>query len=211
MSQCIRCGKVVVLRPFHPVFQQAEQSGACKGKDEVHYHSDGEGFEIGVVSSGNAFCGVEKFYDSNDGKDAGIFDVDDQVVADLRHNVAQGLGKNDAYHSLYVSHSDSFCSLCLAFVNRKDSAADSFCHVGSGVDRNYKECGEPHGHVNVEQVSTSIIDEHGLYHHRGAAEKLHVTCHNKFENSNQCLFGGGISFVYWNCLDNSNYKANKAP
>ena len=84
----------------------------------------------------------------------------------------------------------ALAALGLAFVNRKDSAADGFCHVGSGVDRYYKKCGEPHRHVNVEQVSTSIIDKHGLYHHRCAAEKLHVACHNKFENSNQCLFDG---------------------
>ena len=56
-----------ILRAFHLVFQQAEQSGAYKSKDKVHYHSDGKGFEISVISSSYAFCCVEKFYNSNNG------------------------------------------------------------------------------------------------------------------------------------------------
>ena len=211
MSQCIRCGKVIILRAFHLVFQQAEQSGAYKSKDKVHYHSDGKGFEISVISSSYAFCCVEKFYNSNNGKNAGILDIDDQVVANLRHDVAQCLWKDYVHHSLYMRHSDCFCSFCLTFVNRKDSASDGFCHVGSGIDRYYEKCRKPHGHVDIEQVSTSVIDKHGLYHHWGAAEKFHVACHNKFEKSNQCLFNGGVPFIYRNCLNNSNYKANKAP
>ena len=65
---------------FHLVFQQAEQSGAYKSKDKVHYHSDGKGFKVSIISSGYAFCCVEKFYNSNNGKNAGILDIDDQVV-----------------------------------------------------------------------------------------------------------------------------------
>ena len=211
MSQCIRGSKVIVLRTFHLAFQKPQQSGAGERKNKVHYHGNGKGFKISIICTCNPFCCVEKLYNSNNGKDAGIFDVDDQVVADLGHNVAQSLRKNYAHHSLHMSHSNGFRSLCLPLINREDSTADCFCHIGSRVNGNYKKCGKPHGHINVKQISTSIINEHGLYHHRGAAEKFHITGHNKFEKSNQCLFNVRISFVHRNCLNNSNYKANKAP
>ena len=171
------------------MFQETKQSGAGKCENEVHYHSNGECLKVGVVSACHAFCGVEKLYDSDDGKYTGIFDVNDQVVADLRHNISQSLWKDYVYHGLHMGHSNGLSSLGLAFVNGKNSAADSFCHVGSGVDGHYEKCGKPHGHVNVKQVGTSIVNEHGLNHHRGSAEKFHVAGHDKFQDSYQDFLG----------------------
>ena len=49
---------------------------------------------------------------------SGIFDVDDQVVADLRNDVSQRLRENDVQHRLKVRHTDCFCTFGLSRIDR---------------------------------------------------------------------------------------------
>ena len=59
----------------------------------------------------------------------GVLDVDDEVVADLGHDVPQGLGKNDAGHGLDMVHTDGLGSLGLSRVDGDDPSPYTFGHI----------------------------------------------------------------------------------
>ena len=93
MSQCIRGSKVIVLRTFHLAFQKPQQSGAGERKNKVHYHGNGKGFKISIICTCNPFCCVEKLYNSNNGKNAGILDIDDEFAIDFRKRCEEQNGE----------------------------------------------------------------------------------------------------------------------
>ena len=71
----------------------------------------------------------------------GYNDINYQVIADLGHDIAQGLGEDDIHHGLYVAHADSLGPLGLAGVNGEDAAADRLSHVGAGIDGDHQKGG----------------------------------------------------------------------
>ena len=144
------------------------------------------------------------------GEDTGILDINDQVVADLGHNVTQGLGKDDIHHCLDVSHSNSLGALCLSLVDREDSASHRLCHIRAGIDGDDQDGGEPHGHIDLEQIGTSEIDKHGLRHHGGPAEKFHITCHDKLNDLHNHPLGRGIILIGRDRLDDTHHESDDA-
>ena len=152
----------------------------------------------------------KKFYRTDDGKYTGIFDVDNQVVADLRHDVTQCLWQNNIDHGLYMCHADRLGSFCLTRVNGKDTAADSLCHVCTCVDGYDEDRGKPHGHIDIEQVCTTEVDKHCLCHHRSSTEELHIAGKDKFHDFDQYLLGCGIVFVYRDRLHDTYEKTDDA-
>ena len=62
------------------------------------------------------------------------FNIDNEVVADLRDDVAQRLRHDDAHHRLHMCHADGLRALGLAGVDGDNAAPDGLGHVGAGVD-----------------------------------------------------------------------------
>ena len=120
MGQGIGGGQVVELiavRAVHLAFPPAEQPGAGKGEHKVDHHGDGEGFKIGIQSSSHPLGGEEKLHGTDNAQHAGILDVDNQVVADLRHDVPEGLGQDDAGHGLHMVHANGLGAVGLSRVD----------------------------------------------------------------------------------------------
>ena len=124
----------------------------------------------------------EQVGDGDNGQNRRILDVDDEVVANLRDDVAQCLGQNDVDHRLPVVHTDGFCALGLARVNGHDTAADCLGHIRAGVDGHDEEAGLPHTHLDAENLQKAIVDEHSLHDHGRAAEQLHIAAQEDVQN-----------------------------
>ena len=88
----------------------------------------------------------------------GILDIDNQVVAQLRHNVAQSLRQNNAAHSLDMVHTDSNCCFLLSRVNRFNTATHSFCHVCTGYNRKQPKSRQNSGDISIsKQAHCTVI------------------------------------------------------
>ena len=112
-----------------------------------------------------------------------IFDVDDVVVADLRHDIAQRLRQDHIEHRLPVIHADGFGSFKLTLVDAHDAAANRFGHISARVHGNDNDADSPDiFEGNTEEVRQAVKDEHGLQDHRCAAEDLHIGANNDPDN-----------------------------
>ena len=190
MRQRVRRGEVVAVGTVHLRFQRAQDARANEREDEVDDHRDRERLKVPVVCAGDALGGVEQLHGADDRQHAGVLDVDDEVVADLRHDIAQRLRQHDVDHCLEVRHADGLGALGLAGVDRQDAAADGLRHIGAGVDGNDEERCRPHVHVDPEQHGRAVIDEHRLHHHRGAAEHFNVDVQDDPHETEQPPFDG---------------------
>ena len=141
---------------------------------KVAQHLDGRGGEVHGVDAGDVAVGGEELGEADDKHHRGVLDVDDEVVADLGHDIAQGLGEDDIHHGLYVAHADSLGPLGLAGVNGEDAAADRLGHVGAGIDGDHQKGGGPDvvkAHGVVGEVGQAVVEEHSLEHHGGCPER----------------------------------------
>ena len=114
---------------------------------------------------------------ADDKHDGSVLDVDNQVVADLGQQYAEGLGNDDIEHGLHMGHADGLGALGLAGINGQKAAADRFCHIGAGVDGYHKQGGHKYAgplHQGTGEVRQAIVDEHGLQNHGGSAENFHI-------------------------------------
>ena len=150
---------------------------------------------------------------ADDEHDRGILDVDDQVVADLRDDVADGLGQDDAGHGLEVIHADGLRAFGLAGVDGHDAAANGLRHVRAGVDGDY-QIGR-RGHVQpgavAEEVGKAEEDEHRLQDHGRAAEDLHVDADDRADHRQQHLFDRVVVLGVGDRLQDAAGKADEAP
>ena len=107
----------VVVGAVDFAFHQAQQARADKRHDEVDHADDGERFEELVVDARRAVGFIIKLRHTDDVQHGGILDVDDQVVADLRQDDAEGLRQDDAFHRLPVRHAERLRGLGLPGVD----------------------------------------------------------------------------------------------
>ena len=147
----------------------------------------------------------------------GVLDVDDEVVADLGHDVPQGLGKNDAGHGLDMVHTDGLGSLGLSRVDGDDPSPYTFGHICPCVDGNHQQRSDPdtgvalEGHGPVGEVGEAVVDEDRLKHHRGAPEDLHIGRQNRLHRRHKAAGDGGGPPVRCDAADDADHKADQAP
>ena len=149
--------------------------------------------------------------DGDDRQHRGILDVDDEVVADLGHDVAQGLWQDDMQHRLPVVHADSHGTLGLAWVDGDDAAADRLGHVSTGVDGYDEETGRPHAHFNAEHLQQAVVDENGLHDHGRAAEQLNIAAQHYPQDAQQHPLPGGVTlFIDGDRLQSAHGETDQA-
>lgn len=83
------------------------------------------------MAADNALDIVEQLHNADDRQNAGILDVDNQVIADLGHDIAQCLGQNDIGHDLHVIHANGHGAFGLTGIDGKNTAPDCFRHIGA--------------------------------------------------------------------------------
>ena len=126
-----------------------------------------------------------------------ITEVSFKVVADLGHDISQGLGQDHIEHGLKMVHANGLCALGLAGINGEDATADGFCHICAGVDGYHQNCSHPHVgelHLLVGEVRQTIIDEYRLQYHGGAAKYFHINPHNGTNQRQEKALHGMIRF-----------------
>ena len=74
-------------------------------------------------------------------------------------------------------HTQGLCAFCLTGVNGNNTATDRFCHIGTGVDRNYNDSGCPHIRRGIGKAK-AVENEHGLEHHGCSPEHFHIDPHD---------------------------------
>ena len=83
MCQGICGSQIIIIRSVHLTLDHTQDSGAGKGHDKINDHSYCEGLKVCIQCTCHALGRIEKFYRTDNGKYTGIFDIDDQVIADL--------------------------------------------------------------------------------------------------------------------------------
>src|SRR5699024_9447285 len=121
-GQGIHLHQLVVVRAVHALLNEAQQGGGNEGHGQVADHLDGGGGEVHVVHAHDVAVEGEELGEADDEHHGRILDVDDEVVADLGDDVADGLGQNHRGHGLEVVHADGPGALSLAGVNGDDTA-----------------------------------------------------------------------------------------
>ena len=157
--------------------------------------------------------GGKELREGDDEHDGGVLDVDDQVIADLRHDVAQGLRQDDAGHGLHMRHADGFGALGLAGVDGDNAAPDGLGHIGAGIDGDHQNGRHPYaGPLDriAREVGQAVIDEHGLEHHGRAPEDLHIDPDNHPDQLNEEPFDGRICLGAGDGVEDATYKADDA-
>ena len=153
----------------------------------------------------------EKIRKPNNKHDRSIFYIDNIVVADLRHDIAERLRQNDMQHRLPVVHAYGFRPFKLTLVDADDPAANRFCHICSGIDRydNNADCPYiPEGYS--EKVRHTVIDKHSLEYHRRTAENFHINPYDDPYHPKNNPFNRIFRGAAWNCLQNTAEKAYHA-
>ena len=143
-----------------------------------------------------------------------ILDINDEVVADLRNDISECLGQNDADHGLHVCHADGLGPFGLARVHGDNAAPDGFRHIGAGVDGDDKDGRRPDivkPQGVVAEIGQAIVNEHRLEHHRSPPKNLHINAHNNSDQLQQKPLGQGITFGIRNGVQHTTDKADQAP
>ena len=202
--------QVIAFRAGHPLLDEPQHTGAGKGEYKIDHHRNGVGREERIGGTGDAAHIVEQLGNTDDGQHAGVLDVDNQVVANLGHDVAQCLGKDHMEHGLGVVHSDGHGALGLAGIDGQDAAANRLCHIGTSIDRDDKDRRKPGAHVDIKEHSRAIVDECRLHHHRSTAKNFHVGAEHRLDGVYKRPFAWILLPVSGNGLDNADDKSDQA-
>ena len=106
-----------------------------------------------------------------------VFDVDDEVIPNLRQDVAQSLGQNHIEHRLEMRHPNRGRTLSLSWVDADDAAAHGLGDVRPRVDRHHKNRHPPKRaelQRIIRKVRQPVKDKHGLQNHWSPAEYLDI-------------------------------------
>ena len=203
--------QVVVLRAVQRFLPQAQQIAGEQRHRQVDDHDDGRALKIGVQRTDDALVDKEQVGDRDNAQHRGILDVDDEVVADLRDDVAQRLRQNNVQHRLPVVHADGLRTLGLAGVDGHDAAAHGLGHIRAGVDRHDEKACLPHAHLDAEHLQKAVVDEHGLHDHGCAAEQLHIAAQEDVQDLQQHALPHGVTLlVNGDGLQSAHRKADQA-
>ena len=213
-GQGIYLNQFIAVVAVQLLFQQPQQEGGNEGHAQIADHFDGGRGEVHQVYAHDVSVGGKELDEADDEHHGGVLDVDDEVVADLGHNVAEGLGQDDTGHGLHVGHTDGLGPLGLAGVHGDDAAADGLGHVGAGVDGDHDERGDPNagiafkGDRPVGEIGQAVEDEHGLQNHRCAAEDLHIDAHDDPNQLQDEPLAQGVGFCVGDGVEDTTYQAD---
>ena len=115
--QRILAYQLVAGMAVQQLFQPAQQEGGQQRHGEIPRHFNGSGGEEAERRARHGLVHGKEIVEADDEHDRGILNVDDKVVADLRHDVAQSLRHDDARHRLDVRHADGLCALGLPAIH----------------------------------------------------------------------------------------------
>ena len=150
---------------------------------------------------------------SNYKHNGSILHVDDEVIPDLRHDIAQSLRKNDIHHGLNMRHANGFGSFRLSRINRNNASSHRFRHIGTRVDgNNYNGC-HPHRaefHRIVCKIGQTIIKENRLKHHRRSAKHFNVYPDYNADQCEEEALYGIVVFTVRNCVEHPADKPDQA-
>ena len=211
--QLVPLGQLVAVGAVHQLFNQPQEQGGYQSQDQVADHLNGGGGEVQVVHAHDVAVLGEELRKADDEHDGGILHVDDVVVADLGHDVPQGLGHDDIHHGLEVGHADGLGALRLAGVDGDDAASDGFRHVRAGVDGHDQQGGgkdvvEPQGVVG--EVGQAVVNKHGLQHHGRATKDLHINADDDPQQLQKEPLGQGIVLRIGDGIQDTAQQADEA-
>ena len=141
--------------------------------------------------------GCEEIGEADDEHNRSVFYVDDEVIANLRHDISQSLRQDNVRHGLYMGHTDCLCTFGLAGVDGNDAAADGFSHVCTGVDGYNKQSCYPNVselQSVIGEVRETVVHENCLQNHGGATKYFHVKTYNYADEFQDDALGQGIVF-----------------
>ena len=206
-------GQFVVAAAVQMLFQQTQQEGGNQRHGEIarHFHR-GRG-EVEVTGAHCRPVRGEEIREADDEHHRGVLHVDDEVVADLGHDVADGLGQDYAGHGLYVGHADGHGALGLTGIDGDNAAPDGLCHIGTGVDGHHHDGGGPDAvelHGIVGEIGQAVVEEHRLQHHGGAAEDFHVNADHGPDQGQEEPLDGRIILGMGDGVEHTADKADDA-
>ena len=155
----------------------------------------------------------EELRKADDEHNGGVLHVDDVVVADLGHDVPQGLRHDDVHHGLEMGHANGLGPLGLAGVNGNDAAPDGFRHVRAGIDGHDQKRGgenivEPEGVIG--EVGQAVVNEHGLQHHGGSPEHLYINADDDPQQLQQEPLGQRVLLRIRNGIQHTAQQSDEA-
>ena len=212
MGESVGGREIEVLRTVKLLLPQSEDKRA----DDRHYQVDSQRYncrrEVDILCADDSLVSREELGVADNEHDGSILDVDYEVVAYLRDDVAYGLRKNDIEHGLEVVHAYGHCALRLTDVYRHYTAADGLCHICSGVDGDNEICRESRFKVyrTVREVGQGVEDEYRLDYHRRASENFDVDTHYSLDYAEDDPLYDIVFFAARNSLDYSADKADEA-
>ena len=188
--------------------------GGCRqghGQITDHFHS--RRGEIQVAATNGCTMSGKEVGEANDEHDRGILHIDDEVVADLRHDIPQRLGQNHIGHGLHMGHTDGFRTLCLTGINGDNAAADRLGHVCTGVDGNDQNGSNPEAfkaYGIVGEVRKAVVEENCLQHHGRTAEHFHIYTDNRTNQTEEKTLDRRVVFAAGNGIENTADKTDDA-
>ena len=208
-SQTVNLYQFIAAVTVQLLFYPAEQEGSKQSHGQIAHHFNGCGREVQVACTDGCTVCCKEVGEADDEHNRGVFYINNKVVADLGHNIAQSLGQNDVCHGLHMGHADCLCTFGLAGVNGDDAATYGFCHVSTGVNGyNHESCNPNAGelHCIVGEVGQTVVHENCLQDHGSTTENFYVKTHNESNELQYKALGQGIVFGVGNGIQ---YTANE--
>ncbi|MPM97278.1 hypothetical protein SDC9_144451 [bioreactor metagenome] len=212
-GQGVGLHQFVAVGPVHPPLHPPQQEGGRKGHGEIARHFNGGGGKIGKGGPGNRLVGGKKVGKADNEHHGGVLDVDNQVVADLGHDVPQGLGQNDAQHGLEVGHADGLGPLRLAGVDGENAASDGLGHIRTGIDGYHQNRHGPDAFKAdgvVGEIGQAVVNEHRLQNHGRASENLDINAQQHPHKPQPQPLDGMVGFGAGDGLQNTAAKPDDA-
>lgn len=170
----------------------SEDPGKNQGQEEVDSAGDQVGFKGLEGGPGHALGDEKELGHGNDVENRSVLDVDNELIADGGQDGLDGLGKDDRKEGLAVAEAQGLARLPLALGNGVDSPSYGLGQVGSRVDGDDEDGGKARIHINIKEHLGPIEDQHGLDHHGGPPENLHIEGEEGPDQADQDPVGPGI-------------------
>ena len=154
----------------------------------------------------------EKLSKADDEHDRSILDIDNIVIADLRHNVPQCLRQDHVKHGLKMCHTDGLRAFCLSRINGNNTAPDGLRHVCACINGNHQKRRCPYtgkADRTVGKIRQSIINENCLQYHRRTAENFYVNSNDSPDQFQKKTFQQRIIFLIRDRLQDTTEEANE--
>ena len=120
------------------LFKHVDEPGQAERCHPVHQGNSEIGLPVARRGARDGACGVGEFGKADGRHQRGVLQNGDGVVAQGRQHAAESLRQDDVTHALPVGHAHGAGRFALALVERLNTGAEYFAHVGAGIERDRK-------------------------------------------------------------------------